>query len=221
MTSRLWEICVSSFSKILIPGLTVTIPLTAVSFILALIIAVICALIRYAKIPVLREIVRFYVWVIRGTPLLVQLYVVFYGLPNLGVMIDPLPCAIMVFAINEGAYCTETIRGSLEAVPITQIEAGRSLGLGWVSTMRLIALPQAMRSAFPALSNSLISMLKDTSLASGITVTEMFMTTQRIAGRYYEYLALYIEVALIYLIFCTILQRLQARIEKRLSRYEL
>ena len=214
---RLFEIIVDSFGKILLPGLTMTIPLTAISFFFALIIALIVAMIQFAHVRVLRQVARFYVWVIRGTPLLVQLFVVFYGMPNIGILIDPFPAAVIVFSINEGAYMAEIIRAALESVPAGQMEAGRCVGMTYLQTMRRIILPQAMRTAFPSLSNSLISMIKDTSLAANITVTEMFMATQRIVARTYEPLALYIEVGIIYLLFCTVLTRLQAVGEKYLN----
>lgn len=217
---RLFEIIVDSFGKILLPGLTMTIPLTAISFFFALIIALIVAMIQFAHVRVLRQMARFYVWVIRGTPLLVQLFVVFYGMPNIGILIDPFPAAVIVFSINEGAYMAEIIRAALESVPAGQMEAGRCVGMTYLQTMRRIILPQAMRTAFPSLSNSLISMIKDTSLAANITVTEMFMATQRIVARTYEPLALYIEVGLIYLLFCTVLTKLQSVGEKRLNAHE-
>ena len=217
---RLFEIIVDSFGKILLPGLTMTIPLTAISFFFALIIALIVAMIQFAHVKVLRQVARFYVWVIRGTPLLVQLFVVFYGMPNIGILIDPFPAAVIVFSINEGAYMAEIIRAALESVPAGQMEAGRCVGMTYLQTMRRIILPQAMRTAFPSLSNSLISMIKDTSLAANITVTEMFMATQRIVARTYEPLALYIEVGLIYLLFCTVLTKLQSVGEKRLNAHE-
>ena len=188
MSERLVGILLDSFGKILLPGLTVTIPLTAISFTLALIIAVAVALVLFAQVPVLQRIARFYIWVIRGTPVLVQLFVVFYGLPGVGILIEPFPAAVLVFSINEGAYCAETIRAALESVPRGQLEA-----------------------------SSLIAMIKDTSLAANITVTEMFMTTQRIVARTYEPLALYIEVGLVYLLFCTVLTRLQAVGERYLN----
>ena len=146
-----------------------------------------------------------------------QLYLIFYGLPSLGVVLNAFPCAVLVFAINEGAYCAETMRAALESVPRGQIEAGYCAGMSYLQIMRRIVLPQAFRTAFPPLSNSLIGMVKDTSLAANITVVEMFMTTQRIVARTYEPLALYAEVALIYLIFCTVLTRLQRAGEKRLA----
>ena len=219
MSERLITILTESFTKILIPGLTVTIPLTAISFALAMVIAVVVALIQFANIRILKQICRFYIWIIRGTPLLVQLYVIFFGLPGLGIMIDPFPCAVLVFSINEGAYCAETMRAALESVPSGQIEAGYCVGMNYLQIMRRIVLPQAFRTAFPPLTNSLIGMVKDTSLAANITVVEMFMTTQRIVARTYEPLALYIEVALIYLMVCTVLTKLQRVGEKRLSSY--
>ena len=218
---RLFGILVDSLGKILIPGLTITIPLTAISFSIALVIAVVTAMVQFANVKVLKQIARFYVWVIRGTPLLVQLFVVFYGLPNVGIIIDPFPAAVLVFSINEGAYCAETIRAALEAVPAGQMEAGQCVGMSYLQVMRRIVLPQALRTAFPPLSNSLIAMVKDTSLAANITVVEMFMTTQQIVARTYEPLALYIEVGLIYLLFCTILTKLQRVGEKRLNTYGL
>ncbi len=215
MDSRIWNLIIDSFWKILKPGLEVTIPLTLLSFFFALMIATVVALIQIAKIPVLKSIARFYIWVIRGTPLLVQLFVIFYGLPSLGILIDPFPAAVIVFSINEGAYSAETIRAAIQAVPRGQLEAGECVGMTWLQTMRRIILPQAFRVAFPTLFNSVIGMLKDTSLAANITVTEMFMSTQRIVARTYEPLILYMEVGLIYLMMCTILTRVQAWGEKK------
>ena len=177
------------------------------------------ALVQFAKVPILTPLSRFYIWVIRGTPLLVQLFIIFYGLPHVGILINPFVAAVVVFSINEGAYCAETIRAALEAVPKGQLEAGLCAGMSWGQTIRRIVLPQAFRTAFPTLGNSLIAMVKDTSLAANITVTEMFMTTQRIVARTYEPLLLYIEVGLIYLLFCTVLTRLQRSGEKRLQKY--
>lgn len=217
MTERLWGILVDSFPRILLPGLRMTIPLTAIAFSLAMVIATVVALIQFAHVKVLTQLSRFYIWVIRGTPLLVQLFVVFYGLPKLNIYIDAFPAAVLVFSINEGAYCAETMRAALESVPVGQIEAGYCVGMRYTQIMRRIVLPQALRTAFPPLSNSLISMVKDTSLAANITVMEMFMATQRVVARTYEPLALYLEVALIYLMFSTLLTWLQRWGEKRLN----
>lgn len=218
--NNVWQVVVDSFPQLLSRGLLMTIPLTLISFAIALVIAVVVALVQFARIPVLRQICRFYIWVIRGTPLLVQLYVIFFGLPSIGVNIDAFPAAVLVFSINEGAYAAETIRGALESVPSGQMEAGRCVGMSYVQIMWHVLLPQTFRTAFPALGNELISMVKDTSLAANITVTEMFFQAQRIAGRTYQTMALYLEVAVIYLIFSTVLSLLQRFGEKKLSVYD-
>ena len=219
MNERLWGILVDSFPKLLEYGVKVTVPLTALSFALALVVSLIVAMIQYADVPVLRQVCRFYIWIVRGTPLLVQLYLVFYGLPSLGVMLPAYPSAVLVFGFNEGAYMAESIRGALESVSRGQMEAGWCVGLNYLQIMYHVVLPQAFRAAFPALSNSLISMLKGTSLAATITVTEMFREATIINGRVYESLGLYTEVALIYLAFCTILTWLQRIGEKKLASY--
>lgn len=219
MDGKIWSLVIDSFWKILLPGLTVTIPLTVIAFSIALVIAVFAAMAQFANVPVLKQLCRFYIWVFRGTPLLVQLFVVFYGLPKVGILIGPFTAAVLVFSLNEGAYCAEIVRAALEAVPKGQLEAGYCAGMSYIQTMRRIILPQAMRTAFPSLANSVIAMVKDTSLAANITVTEMFMATQRINALVYEPLALYIEVGMIYLLFSTVLTKLQAWGEKKLSAY--
>lgn len=218
--NELLRLMIDSFPKILIPGLTMTLPLTAIAFSCAMVIAVAAALVQFANVWGLKHLARFYIWIFRGTPLLVQLYVIFFGLPRVGVTIEPFPAAVLVFSLNEGAYCAETVRAALESVPPGQLEAGLCAGMSYLQTMGRIILPQAMRTAFPPLSNSLIAMVKDTSLASNILVTEMFMAAQRIVARTWEPLALYIEVGLVYLLFSTVLTRLQAIGEKRLSAYQ-
>lgn len=219
MSERLIQILLDSFSQILLPGLLVTIPLTILSFILGLMIAILTALVQIAEVPVLKSLARFYIWIIRGTPLLVQLYVIFYGLPSMGLTVDAFPSAVIVFSINTGAYAAETIRAAIQAVPAGQIEAGYVVGMNFPQIMWRIVLPQAFRIAFPSLANTLISLVKDTSLAANITVLEMFMVTQQIAARTYEPFALYMEVGLIYLIFSTILTKLQAWGEQKLKAY--
>lgn len=219
MTSRLLQLLIDSFLQILIPGLLVTIPLTILSFVFGLIIAIGTAMVQIANISILKQLARFYIWIVRGTPLLVQLYVIFYGLPSLGVVLDAFPSAVLVFSVNTGAYAAETIRASIESVPKGQMEAGYTVGMSFSQIMRRIILPQAIRVAFPPLSNTLISLVKDTSLAANITVLEMFMTTQQIAARTYEPFALYCVVGLIYLLFSTILTKLQTYGEKKLAVY--
>lgn len=217
MSQRLMELMINSFWQILLPGLKITIPLTLISFAISLVLALFTAVVQVANVRGLKQLARLYVWVIRGTPLLVQLYVIFYGLPGLGVTLDAFPSAVIVFAVNTGAYASETIRAAIEAVPEGQLEAGYCVGMSYTQTMIRIILPQALRTAFPALSNSLIGLVKDTSLAANITVMEMFMSAQRIAARTYEPFALYCEVGMIYLVFCTVLTRIQRVWEEKLK----
>ena len=217
MDARVWQIVVESFGKLIVPGLTITIPLTLVSFAIGLLLAIVVALVRVAKVPVAAQIAWLYVWVFRGTPLLVQLFVIFFGLPSIGLVIPALPSAVIAFSLNVGAYASETLRGAILAVPKGQLEAGEAVNMPYVTIMRRIILPQAFRSAFPALFNTFIALVKDTSLAANITVVEMFMAAQRIVAIYYEPLVLYIEVGLIYLLFCTVLTWLQDFCEKRLN----
>ena len=219
MDQHLWEVLVDAFPRLLGYAVRVTVPLTILSFALAMIVSVIVALIQYANVKVLRQICRFYIWVVRGTPLLVQLYLIFYGLPNIGIVIDAFPCAILVFGFNEAAYMAESVRGALESVSKGQVEAGQCVGMSYLQIMWHIVLPQAFRVAFPALSNSLISLTKETSLAATITVMEVFRQAQVINGRVYESLGLYSEVALIYLMFCTVLTALQHWGERKLGAY--
>lgn len=219
MSDRVIEVLLDSFMKILIPGIKVTIPITIFSFALAFVISVIVAFIRYANVKVLTPICKFYIWLIRGTPLLVQLYIFFYGLPSVGIVLDAIPCAILVLGLNEGAYLAESMRAALEAVPTGQVEAGYCVGMSYLQIMMRIVLPQALRTAFPSLSNSFISLIKESSMASVITVTEMLRQAQVINGRVFMPLPLYIEAGLVYLLFCSVVSFIQSKMEKRLNAY--
>ena len=221
MSTRLLDIIIKALPNIVLAGITVTIPLTLISFAIGMILAIIVAVVRVLKIRVLSEIFRFYVWVFRGTPLLVQLFIIFYGLPGVGLNIPALPSAIIAFSLNVGAYASETIRGAIISVPRSQTEGAIAEDYWPFITLcgpkYHIVLPQAIKACIPALFNTFISLVKDTSLAANITITEMFMKTQRIVATTYEPLALYIEVALIYLLFSTGLTYLQKYAEKKLS----
>ncbi|WP_429814570.1 amino acid ABC transporter permease [Ensifer sp. B1-9] len=208
-----------SLPSLLWAGLTFTIPLTLLSFIFGLILGLVTAVARlFGPIPV-SLIARFYVWVIRGTPLLVQLFVIFYGLPSAGILLDAFTAALIGFSLNVGAYSSEIIRAVISSVPRGQWEAAYSIGMSWSQAMRRTILPQATRVAVPPLSNTFISLVKDTSLAAAITVPEMFQTAQRIVATTYEPLILYIEAALIYLAMSSVLSALQVRLERRFARY--
>jgi L-cystine transport system permease protein len=202
-------------------GLLFTVPLTLVSFALGLALAFVVALVRLFGPRWLVAVVRFYVWLIRGSPLLVQLFVIFYGLPNVGIVLDPLTAAIIGFSLNVGAYNSEVIRGVIESIPKGQWEAAYSMGMTRGQALRRAILPQAARVALPPLSNSFIALVKDTSLAAVLTVPEIFQAAQRIASVTYEPLILYTEAALIYLVFSSVLSSAQARLERKFGRHAL
>lgn len=216
---RLIMIAKSSLYPMIEGALKYTIPLTLISFVLGLIFAVLTALARLSNIKVLNIIARVYVSIIRGTPLLVQLFIIFYGLPNLGLTIDPFPSAVIGFSLSMGAYASEIIRAAISSIPKGQWEAAYSIGMSYRKALQRVVLPQAARVSIPPLSNSFISLVKDTSLASLILVTEMFRRAQEIAATNYEFLLLYSEAALLYWIICFLLSVAQGRIEARLDRY--
>lgn len=212
------SLAISSFWPMLYAGLVFTIPITLISFSLGLLLGFIVALIRlYGPAP-LKSLVRFYVWIIRGTPLLVQLFLIFYALPSVGITLDAFPAAVIGFTLNVGAFTSEVMRATLLSVAKGQWEAAHSIGMNWAQSLRYIILPQAARVAVPPLSNTFISLVKDTSLASVITVPELFLAAQRIAAVTYQPLILYTEAAILYLLISSVLSYLQSRLEIRLER---
>ncbi|WP_240665912.1 amino acid ABC transporter permease [Agromyces sp. LHK192] len=213
------QLFLESFWPIVLGGLTGTIPLALASFVIGLVIALGVALARISKNRVLSGLARGYVSIIRGTPLLVQLFVIFYGLPAVGLVIDPWPSAIIAFSLNVGGYAAEVIRAAILSVPKGQWEAGYTIGMSPGRTLRRIILPQAARVSVPPLSNTFISLVKDTSLASLILVTELFRVSQQIAAFSQEFMLLYLEAALVYWLFCLVLSAGQSRIERRLDRH--
>ncbi|WP_457663732.1 amino acid ABC transporter permease [Sinorhizobium medicae] len=213
------QLMTDSLPALLWAGLIFTIPLTLLSFTLGLALGLVTAVVRLFAPAPFAVVARFYVWVIRGTPLLVQLFVIFYGLPSMGILLDAFPAALIGFTLNIGAYSSEIIRAVISSVPRGQWEAAYSIGLSWSQAMRRTILPQAGRVAVPPLSNTFISLVKDTSLAAAITVPELFQTAQRIVATSYEPLILYIEAALIYLVMSSVLSALQGKLEQRFARY--
>ncbi|MFT4436439.1 amino acid ABC transporter permease [Caballeronia sp. 15715] len=215
------HLMVESLWPLLYAGLVFTVPLTIASFALGLTLAFVTALVRLFGPQWAVKIAQFYVWLIRGSPLLVQLFVIFYGLPNVGIVLDPLTAAIIGFSLNVGAYNSEVIRGAVESIPNGQWEAAYSMGMTRSQALRRTVLPQAARVALPALANSFIALIKDTSLAAVLTVPEIFQAAQRIASVTYEPLILYTEAALIYLVFSSVLSSAQIQLERRLGQHAL
>lgn len=217
--SREMDILLSSIWPILKAGLLVTIPLSLISFAIAIVIAVITALARISDYKILRWIFGAYVWVFRGTPLLVTLFIVFFGLPKVGITLDAWTAAIITFSLNTGAYASESIRASILAIPKGQWEAAESLGMTYWQMLRRIIAPQTVRISLPPVANDFIDLVKGTSLVASITLADLFMVGQQITARTYEPLMIYSLCAVIYLMFISILMVIQGRLEKYASKY--
>lgn len=219
MGSAAWEAIQAAAGPMAIAMIKVTIPLTAICFVVGLTLALIVALARlsgkkYFSIPA-----RMFISAVRGTPLLVQLFLIFYGLTQFGLNLDPYVAAVIAFSVNVAGYAAEVIRASILSVPRGQWEAAETVGMGYTTTLKRIVLPQALRTAVPPLSNTLLSLLKDTSLASVVLVSEMFRKAQEFAGVNYQFFALYGLAAFYYWIVCSVIALVQDRLEVRLDRY--
>jgi L-cystine transport system permease protein len=213
------QLMASSFWPLLRAAIAFTVPLTILSFVGGVALGLATALVRlYGRGPAV-SVARFYVWLVRGTPLLVQLFLIFYGLPKVGIVLDAFPAALIGFIVCIGAYTSETIRAAISSIPKGQWEASYSIGMTWYQAMVRTVLPQAARVATPSLANTFISLVKDTSLAASLTVTELFQTSQQIAAATYEPLIVYSEAGLIYLAISSVLSQAQARLERRLDRH--
>ncbi|MFJ4222731.1 amino acid ABC transporter permease [Microbacterium sp. NPDC089695] len=214
-----WQLFLDSLGPIALQGLTATVPLALVSFALGLAIAIGVALMRISINPIVSNVARFYISVIRGTPMLVQLFVIFYGLPSIGLKLDPWPSAIIALSLNVGGYAAEVVRAAILSVPKGQWEAAYTVGMNRTHTLTRIILPQAARVSVPPLSNTFISLVKDTSLTSLILVTELFKVSQQIAAATLQFMTVYLAAALVYWVFCLVLSFGQSALERRLDRH--
>ncbi|MBD5429674.1 amino acid ABC transporter permease [Lactobacillus sp.] len=225
----MWNTIITALPQMIVAGLQFTLPLAITSFFFGLIIALVTALIRISKrqgaFKILKWLASFYVWLFRATPLIVQLFIVFFGLPYLkikgitpdGIKLEAYVAGLITFSLNTGAYASETLRAAISSVPEGQWEAGAAIGMGKLKTLWRIIIPQALRVALPPLANSFISLVKDTSLAASITIMEMFAVSQQIAAANYQPLLMYSLAAVVYALFTTVLTYLQKYLEKVLD----
>ena len=214
-----WQVVTDTAGPMALAALEVTLPLAAVSFVIGLVLALLTALARLSGNPLLDRPARFYVSAIRGTPLLVQLFIVFYGLSEIGIDLPRSVSAVLALSLNVGGYAAEIIRASILAVPRGQFEAATTIGMDYPTSLRRIVLPQAARIAVPPLSNTLLSLVKDTSLVSVVLLTDLFRVAQNAASVSSRTLALYLLAAVYYWIICWVLSLVQQRLEHRLERY--
>ena len=214
-----WDVVSEAAGPMLWGVVKGTVPLTIVSFLIGLLIALLVALARLSPTRALRLPARAYISLIRGTPLLVQLFVVFYGLPQVGIKFPGFIAACVALSLNVGGYAAEIIRASILSVPRGQFEAATTIGMSYRQSLRRIILPQASRIAVPPLSNTLLSLVKDTSLVSIVLVTDLFREAQTAASASGEFLALYALAALYFWVICFLLSIAQGRLENKLGRY--
>lgn len=201
----------------LLQGAMYTVLFAAVSMVLGLILGFSVAVVRVTKVPVVSQIAAVYVSAFRGTPLLVQIFVLYYGLPSVGIEFTPVTEGILALTLNVAAYLSESMRGAILGIDKGQWEAGLSVGLTWGQTLWNIITPQALRLAVPSLSNSLISLIKDTSLISVITVTELMLATKEVIAETFQPLPLYLAAAGIYWLLSALFERVQKALENRLT----
>ncbi|WP_244834028.1 amino acid ABC transporter permease [Clostridium sp. BJN0001] len=202
----------------LISGLEVTIEISAISLFLAFILGIIIGIFSISKTKVLKSIAFVYLYIIRGTPLMVQALFIYFGIaPLIADRTNPMICAIIAITLNAGAYMSEIFRAGIQAVDVGQMEAARSLGLSYVKTMRKVILPQAIRVMIPSIINQFIVTIKDTSLLSVITIKELTASGQIIVARNFKPLQTYAIVAIMYFILITVLSLLSKYIEGRLE----
>lgn len=201
----------------LLQGAMYTVLFAAVSMVLGLVLGFSVAVVRVTKVPVVSQIAAVYVSAFRGTPLLVQIFVLYYGLPSVGIEFTPVTAGILALTLNVAAYLSESMRGAILGIDKGQWEAGLSVGLTWGQTLWNIITPQALRLAVPSLSNSLISLIKDTSLISVITVTELMLATKEVIAETFQPLPLYLAAAGIYWLLSALFERVQKALENRLT----
>ncbi|WP_426151749.1 cystine ABC transporter permease [Pseudomonas sp. DC3000-4b1] len=205
----------------LLQGAWFTVVLSLGGMFFGLLLGFALALMRLSRLRPLRGLAGIYVSFFRGTPLLVQLFLIYYGLPSVGIELSPLTAALIGFSLNMAAYACEILRAAIASIDRGQWEAAASIGMTRWQTLRRTILPQAARTALPPLGNSFISLVKDTALAATIQVPELFRQAQLVTARTFEIFAMYLSAALIYWVLASVLAHFQHRLERRVNRHDL
>lgn len=208
------------YPKLLLTGLGITLAVSLCALLLSVFVGTALGVARVFRVPVLGAFGNAYVEIVRGIPLIVLLSVIYYGLPALGVTLEGFPAAVIALGLYSAAYTSEIVRGGLNSVPIGQVEAARSLGLNRAQAVRHVVLPQAWRVALPALGNEFVSLILGSSLASAVTLQELFSQGRYITNATYRQFEVYAVLALVYFLLTFILTRLIRLLERRVSRGE-
>jgi cystine transport system permease protein len=208
---------VMSYAPTLLMGAILTVKFAVAAMAFGLVLGAVTAVLRISGNRVLDRIAQGYVSIMRGTPLLVQMFVVYYGLPDVGISLSPTTAGILTLTLNAGAYLSESMRGAILGIARGQWSASHSLGLTYFQTLRYVVGPQALRLAVPSMGNTLISLIKDTSLVSVITVTELLRSAQEVIATTFQPLPLYLAAAALYWVLSSLLSVVQSRLEGRLA----
>mgnify|MGYP000874975324 FL=1 len=210
---------IKNILPILLKGSVMTVELTIITIILGSILGILLALLRLSNNKVLKYISSFYAWIFRGTPLLLQLFFFYYGLPFIGIELTPFTAAVIGLALNCGAYMAEIIRGGIQSIDQGQFEAAKALGFSYTQTMKRIILPQTFKVIIPPVGNEFISILKDTSLVSTIAMVELMRSAQQIYATSFDPISVFLTAAVFYLIMTTVFTTVFGIIERKLSVY--
>lgn len=212
----------ATYLPYLLQGALITIEIAVIGVIFGSIIGILVGLGRVSTIPFLSQISRFYVWVIRGTPLLLQLFVIHFAIPSVfsSLTMPPFVSASIALSLNAAAYIAEIARGAIQSIDKGQMEAARSLGLSSSQSMRRVIIPQAFRRMLPPLGNEFIALIKESSLVSTIALYDLLRTGQQIISSTYRYMEVFLLIGLIYLLLTTIMSYIVGKIEKKVGAYE-
>lgn len=217
------------YGSILLKGCALTLAIAVVGTLMGCVIGFLCGFIQTMEVTnelpflkrfflkLLKIIANIYVEIFRGTPMMVQAMVMYYGLPMIGISMDAIPCGFLVVSINTGAYMAESVRGGIDSVDLGQFEAGKAVGLKYFEIMRFVVMPQAIRNIMPQIGNQLVINIKDTSVLNVISVSELYFAGKSAAGVYYKYFESFFIVAIMYLIMTVIISRLIRVIEKKMD----
>ncbi|CAM3852087.1 amino acid ABC transporter permease [Alicyclobacillus pomorum] len=208
---------VMQFFSLFLQGTVVTVQVTICGLLLGLVLGVVAALMNISKLPVLPWIARLYTWAIRGTPLLVQILIIYAGLPQIGINMNAFVSGVLALGINAGAYIAEIVRAGILSIDPGQMEAAESLGMRYGLAMRRIIFPQAYRRLLPPLVNEFVALLKDSSLVSTMALTELLRVGQQVSAATFKPMQTYITVGLFYLMMTSIIVFISSRIERRLE----
>jgi len=213
----MWDLVVRAF-PFLVEGLVVTLFLGITSFVLGSTIGLLVALARLSGIRILTAFAIVYLSIFRGTPMLVQILLIYFGLPQLGITLDPIPSAILALSLGVASYQSENFRSGIMGVDKGQREAAFSIGMTYWQSLRRIIFPQALRIAAPTIGNRFIALMKDTSLASVVTVVELTRVAERVGSATFRYLEMFVIIAAIYWSISTVLSIGQETLERRMAR---